>query len=285
MSIDPFLRGHETLLGRSLLSGFLEHGAAIDAGGSLLGWLPESVSTYSGRIDDIILLIALIVGVWFIAAEAVLLFFLFAYRKKDGQRAAYLKGTTGRQAAWIVAPVAAILLFDVAIDLTSAQVWADVKQHLPSVSPQVRIIGKQFVWRFIHAGPDGKLGTRDDLEAQNQLHVVAGKPVHFELQSDDVIHSFFVPNLRLKQDAVPGRTIHGWFEVTREGSFQIACAELCGFGHGNMLGFLHAESPSKFEAWMKEAAEDSEDSEESAANEDAPAPGAGTTVTPASPQE
>ena len=85
----------------------------------------------------------------------------------------------------------------------------------------------------------------------NELHVPVNKVVRIDLTSKDVIHSFFVPNLRLKQDAVPGRIIHVWFEATEVGEYEIPCAELCGFGHSGMLGTLTVQSEEDYDKWLK----------------------------------
>ncbi len=215
-------------------------------------WLPENVSSYGSRIDGLILMITVIVGVWFVAAEVLLLFFALRWRRKEGRKASFIPGTSMRSMAWVMVPTVIVLGLDLAIDAAGAPVWAAVKEELPPADQTVRIIGKQYVWRFIHPGPDNKLDTGDDIESINQLHVRVGDTVAFELQAEEVVHSFFVPNLRLKQDAVPGRTIRGWFKATKEGEYQISCAQLCGLGHGAMQGLLHVDSPAAYQAWMTE---------------------------------
>ena len=112
--------------------------------------------------------------------------------------------------------------------------------------------GKQFNWEFTYPGPDGKLGTPDDLKLDNELHIPVGKVVHVNLTAKDVIHSFFLPHFRLKQDAVPGREIPVWFEATKPGEYEIPCAELCGFGHSGMNGKLYAHTPEEYEKWVRE---------------------------------
>jgi cytochrome c oxidase subunit 2 len=96
------------------------------------------------------------------------------------------------------------------------------------------------------------LDTSDDIQTLNQLTIPVARKIQFELLAEDVLHSLWIPNLRLKQDAVPGRTIRGWFEATKEGTYPIACAELCGSGHGTMKGELHVLGPPDYEKWLKE---------------------------------
>jgi cytochrome c oxidase subunit 2 len=202
-------------------------------------------------MDWLFTFITIIVGAWFIVAEAVLLYFALRYRRKEGRRAAYLPARTLPAMAFVLVPCALILGFDLIIDGVAAPIWRNVKQTIPPRDELVRITGHQWVWRFAYAGPDGKLGTPDDVTEAPALHVPVGEVVEFELTAKDVIHSFFVPELRLKQDAVPGRTIRGWFEVTRPGTFEIACAELCGFGHTLMKGTLVAEAPETYRQWLE----------------------------------
>ena len=112
--------------------------------------------------------------------------------------------------------------------------------------------GKQFNWEVMYPGPDGKFETGDDVQFDNDVHVPVNKVVRVLLRSKDVIHSFFVPALRLKQDALPGREIVVWFEVTKPGTYEIPCAELCGFGHSGMKGSLIVHDQAGYDAWLKE---------------------------------
>src|SRR5690606_13859934 len=116
----------------------------------------------------------------------------------------------------------------------------------------VRIIAQQWAWTFVHAGPDRQLDTADDVTTVNELHVRAGAVYHYELTSRDVVHSFSVPAFRLKQDAVPGRVITGWFEPTTPGQFDIQCAEICGIGHALMPARLVIETETAHAAWLRE---------------------------------
>jgi cytochrome c oxidase subunit 2 len=116
----------------------------------------------------------------------------------------------------------------------------------------VRVTAKQFNWEVQYPGPDGRFDTDDDLVLENDLEVPVDAVVHVRLRSRDVIHSFFLPHLRLKQDAVPGREIVVWFQATRPGRYEIPCAELCGFGHSGMKGFLTVNTPEQFRAWIEE---------------------------------
>jgi cytochrome c oxidase subunit 2 len=113
-------------------------------------------------------------------------------------------------------------------------------------------VGQQWAWSFVHPGADHELGTDDDIKTVDELHVEVGKVYHFKLEARDVLHSFSVPVFRLKQDAVPGRIITGWFEATGTGTYDIQCAEICGIGHGVMGARIVIESSEKYAAWVAE---------------------------------
>jgi cytochrome c oxidase subunit 2 len=149
---------------------------------------------------------------------------------------------------WTIVP--AIIL--IVLFMLSQSLWWSIKGSVPATDFQVQVTAKQFNWVFTYPGPDGVFGTADDLTLENELHVPVNKIVRVSLRAEDVIHSFFLPNLRLKQDAVPGREIPAWFEATQTGRYEIPCAELCGFGHSGMLGYLTVHSVVDYQQWVKQ---------------------------------
>ncbi len=217
----------------------------------MLSWLPENISTYGGDIDSLMYHIYYITGVWFLLTYGVIIVFLLRYRRQEGQKAAYVRGDSLTQASWLLVPLLIVLALDLWIDFQGSEVWAKIKIDAPSSDLLVGVTGKQFNWEIAYPGPDGKLGTADDLEMENELHVPVNKVVHVILRSKDVIHSFFLPNLRLKQDVMPGRTIEAWFEATKPGRYPLPCAELCGFGHSGMEGSLIVHSLDEYEKWVQ----------------------------------
>jgi cytochrome c oxidase subunit 2 len=218
----------------------------------MMSWLPENVSTYGGDIDSIIRLIYYITSAWFFLTLGVFLLFLILYRRREGRRATYIRGDRLAEAAWILIPALIVLVLDLWIDFRGADAWAKVKGRVPPGDLRVQVTAKQFNWEILYPGPDGKFGTGDDLQLENEMHVPVNKVVRVTLKSKDVIHSFFLPNLRLKQDAVPGREIEGWFQATKPGRYEMPCAELCGFGHSGMNGWLHVHPADEYQKWVKE---------------------------------
>jgi cytochrome c oxidase subunit 2 len=214
----------------------------------MLSWLPESASTYGPEIDRIFYVIYYVTGAVFFAVQITLLAFLVRYRHRHGRRATYTHGNTGLEIAWTIAP--AVLL--VILAFVSRNTWADIKQRVPPSDVALHVTAKQFNWEVVYPGLDGKLDTEDDVTMDNDVHVPVGRTVRLLLSSRDVIHSFFIPNLRFKQDMVPGHDIPTWFKVTKPGRYEIPCAELCGFGHSGMRGWLHVHTPEDYERWVKE---------------------------------
>jgi len=143
---------------------------------------------------------------------------------------------------------------DVVIIVAAVRLWVHVKQSLPPADETVRVIGQQWTWTFDMPGPDGVLGTADDIHMADELHVQVGKTYHFLLESKDVLHSFCVPAFRIKQDAVPGRTITGWFRATKTGTHDIQCTQMCGLGHGIMRAAIVIETPEEHAAWVQKQA-------------------------------
>ncbi len=209
-----------------------------------------NASTFAGSIDGLFTIIFVSVGIWFIASEVIFFWLIFRFRKKDGVPAQYIAGEKKSEKKWITYPHLAVLVFDIVIVAAAVRVWYDVKQNLPEPQQMVRVIGQQWAWTFVHAGPDARLDTADDIVKVNELHVEADKLYHYKLESKDVLHNFSVPVFRLKQDAIPGRVITGWFTPTRTGEWDVQCAEICGIGHGLMGARIHVESAEQHAAWM-----------------------------------
>ena len=209
-------------------------------------------STYAADIDGIIWLIGLLVGFWFLVAEGVFFWLIVKFRAQDGQKAQYITGEEAKQKRFINWPHYLVLVCDVFIVIGAVRVWVEVKQYLPSEAEaqHVRVVSQQWAWSFVHPGADGKLDTADDIRTVDDLHVQVDQKYIYERESRDVLHDFSVPVFRLKQDAIPGRVITGWFEPAVTGTYDIQCAEICGIGHGMMAGRIVIESPEEHAAWI-----------------------------------
>jgi cytochrome c oxidase subunit 2 len=216
----------------------------------MIEYFLPAASTYAGDIDFVITLITFLVIPWFILSEVVFFWLIFKFKKKEGQAAQYITGEEKSQKRWITIPHLLVLFCDIFIIYGAVRVWYDVKQNLPPADAVVRIVGQQWTWTFVHPGPDGALDTADDITTVNEMHLEVDKLYHYKLLAEDVLHSFSVPVFRLKQDAIPGREITGWFEPTLAGEYDIQCVEICGIGHGLMGARLTVESAEQHAAWM-----------------------------------
>jgi cytochrome c oxidase subunit 2 len=212
-------------------------------------WLPENVSTYGRDIDWLFHLIYYITGITAILVFATMLAFLVMYKDRPGRRARYTHGNATLEIVWTVIP--ALIL--VVLTFLSVPAWSKIKMAAPPPSDFVlQVTAKQFNWQITYPGADGKFGTPDDKTLLDEMHVPVNKVVHVHLRSQDVIHSFFVPQFRMKQDAVPGREIVQWFEATKPGKYELPCAELCGFGHSGMRGWIYVHTPDEYSKWASE---------------------------------
>src|SRR6266498_5203994 len=195
-------------------------------------WLPLKGSTFAGEVDGLFLAITIITGIAFVLVEIGLITFVIRYRGRPGQKAFYTHGNTRAEVIWTTIPAVTM----VALGLISNHYWVHIKgrHSVPPNAYPIAIHAKQFEWQVTYPGADGQLGTSDDFTVRNQLHVPVGRPVVVHLSAEDVIHSFFVPVFRVKQDAVPGMEISAWFQATKVDSLELGCAELCGMGHYKM---------------------------------------------------
>jgi cytochrome c oxidase subunit II len=209
-----------------------------------------AASTYAHTIDHLFFLIAALVGFWLIVAEVALFWLIFKFREKDGRPTQHITGEERELNRWVTIPHLLVILCDVIIIIPAIMVWYNIKQAMPPAEQTVRVIGQQWAWSFQQPGPDGVLDTADDIRTVGELHVTVNTTYHFELLSRDVVHSFAVPAFRLKQDALPGRAITGWFRPNRIGTYDIQCTQMCGVGHAMMAGRVIVETPQDHAAWL-----------------------------------
>ena len=219
--------------------------------------MPETVSTYGPTIDFVYYVILWVTGIVFFATEITLLVFMVKYRHKEGRKAEYIHGSNKAEVVWTAVPFVIVM----ALAFYSKGIWDEIRDpdSIPANSYEIHMMASQFEWLATYAGADGQFDTADDFVSLNVLHMAVNQPVVVQLEAEDVIHAFFLPEFRVKQDAVPGMTTPVWFEATRTGEFTLACAELCGLGHYTMGGTVIVHSQADFQDWLAEqqaAAED-----------------------------
>ena len=211
-------------------------------------YFPHDISTFGPQIDLMFEVIFWLTMVTWVLVTAAMVAFLVKYRHRPGRKATYIEGNSRLELIW----TSATAIIMVVLALASRSTWADIKEFGPPGDVFYKVAAKQFNWEITYPGPDGQLGTADDVTVENDLHVPVNKVVRIELSSRDVIHSFYVPNMRLRQDAVPGRVIHVWFQATEVGQYEIPCSQLCGFGHSGMKGMLYVQSQQDYDKWLKD---------------------------------
>ncbi len=210
-----------------------------------------AASTYAADIDFVFEMIFWMVAFWSALTFGAFFWLLWRFRKGASPKADYLTGDEVHPKKLISYAHYAVLVFDIVILVFAVRVWYDVKQDLPEAEATVRVVSQQWAWSFHHEGPDGELGTPDDISMNDELRLEVDKLYHYKLESRDVMHNFSVPVFRLKQDAIPGRVITGWFKPTMTGTFDIQCAEICGIGHGLMPARVVIETAEEHAAWVQ----------------------------------
>lgn len=174
--------------------------------------LPKGASTYAKDVDKFYYYITYVVGTLFFLTEGLLLYCLFRFRRREGHKPQYIHGHKTLEVVWTVIPGIILVL----IAVTQYDVWTQIKAEMPkeSESVVVQVFPRQFEWHFRYAGADGRFGGRDDVLVQNTMVVPVGRKILVKLRSRDVIHSYYLPHMRVKQDAVPGLLTPNWFEAT-----------------------------------------------------------------------
>ncbi len=238
-------------------------------------WFPsEPMTTVGHQIDGLFYLILVIVTVTFIGTQICLGYVLWrGATKSDDRKAMFSHGSHKLEIIWTIVP-AFILVF---ISLTQLDVLGEIRviSRFPDEarkSPVAEVMARQFEWRIRYPKPGNQLMTEaqpGDLYYVNELHVPTSRAVMINLRTQDVQHAFFAPQLRVKQDAVPGLVIPVWFEIEKAGSFDLVCAELCGWGHFKMKARIVAESEREVENYL--ARLEAEQNEDGVAETDQPA--------------
>jgi len=226
------------------------------------------------RIDQLIKILHWFMAVLFVGWGIFFVYCLVRFRQRPGHKADYalVKAKPSKYIEVAVAAFEAVLLLGFSIPI-----WASVKNELPQMTDKVppvrvRVVAEQFAWNFHYPGADGKFGKTDPKlvdTATNPLgldktgdgaddvfslefHLPVDRPIICDISSKDVIHSFFLPVMRVKQDAIPGMRIPTWFQASKIGTYEVACAQLCGNNHYSMRALMYVQSQADFDKWLAE---------------------------------
>ena len=236
-------------------------------------WAPEVASEHGAGVDGVIRYLVLATGAVLIFGTLALMWFVWKYGRGKETGTLLISRRTEILAS-LLPVIAMALIAETGVLLKGLPVWEQVYGETPDGALVVEVTGKQFEWIVRYPGADGEFGEtepalidnvtnmggldpndpagRDDIVIRNQVHVVVGRPVALRLRARDVLHSFSVPAMRIKQDAIPGSIISTHFVPTRVGEFEIACAELCGMGHYRMRARIVVHEPADFDDWLAE---------------------------------
>jgi cytochrome c oxidase subunit 2 len=236
--------------------------------------LPEGASSYAKDIDGLFYGILWLTGIVFVVTEGLLLIFILKFRAKAGAKSVYTHGNHKLEMTWTLATAATLGI----IAIVQKDAWDKIKkpENFPSEAKgdkclHIQTFAKQFEWNFRYQNPKGEWGKDDGICLTNQLVVPVNTYILFEQTSLDVIHSFWLPNMRLKQDVVPGMQIKLWFKPEKttaemrknrpdfngpqgveQWNYEIVCAELCGIQHAQMRGFMEVLPEDEYKAWFED---------------------------------
>ena len=220
-------------------------------------WGPNPTASLDGhRVDALFWVITALVSVSFFIVLLLLLVTVLRDRARPGVKARYDHGSSLHDKRFTaIVSVIVFLALDASVLWITMHDLREAVWNIPTGKEALRVelLGQQWAWNFRLPGTDEQFGTADDIVTINHLHVPEGRPVVFHGSSKDVIHSFFVPDMRIKRDVNPGAINKVWFQAQRPGDYEILCAELCGFAHYQMHGTLTVVPAARWESWQAEA--------------------------------
>ncbi len=202
-------------------------------------WLPKASSTLAPDIDFAWAVVYWLSVVMFVGVVGTMVYFMFRYkRRKEGEKTSEIDHNTPLEVVWMVVPLIILMgLFGIGL---KGYLRAYVA---PADAMEIKVTGAKWLWSFTY--PDGTVSV-------NELIVPKGKPIHLVMSSQDVVHSFWVPEFRIKQDVIPGLYTTTWFEVPEARDYTLECTEYCGKGHSDMLGTISVVEPEKFQEWLSQ---------------------------------
>lgn len=203
----------------------------------MFSWIPEAASNLAAGVDNVLLVITVISVFFFLLISFFLVYYAIKYRRKsEDEETPYVTGNMAIEVIWTVVPSVLLMVFFA---------WGYIEfvemKTPPKDAVEVNVKAKQWLWEFEYY--NGK-------KTINELYVQQNRPVRMIMQSDDVLHSFFVPQFRVKQDVLPGRYTQLWFTPTKAGTYDLFCAEYCGTGHSKMLAKVNVLPSEAFARWM-----------------------------------
>jgi cytochrome c oxidase subunit 2 len=233
--------------------------------------IPHAAEGYGDQIDQLYYFIYWVTGLTFFGVQGLLLYYCFKYREREGNEGIYRHGSHKLELIWTITPAIMLLV----LGLVQRSAWMDIKTQFPAVKPldgskppiRIQVLAVQFNWFFRYPGPDGAFNTYDDY-VSTSLVIPSKRTMLVQMRSADVLHSFFLPYHRVKQDAVPGLTIPIWFHSSMTNyeyarkynkpligpnpwTFELACAELCGQGHTNMRAEMTVLDEDSYNEWKE----------------------------------
>ena len=203
----------------------------------LLPLFPTAASTEADNVDALFIFLLCLCGLVALVVCVLIVYFAVRYRRRSDDQLARWAGTVSwMEWSWTIAPV---------IIFTGIFLWG-VKLYFAAVRPppdaiEINVVAKQWMWKFQH--PEGQREI-------DELHVPVGRPVKLRVISQDVIHSFFVPDFRLHRDVLPGRYLEAWFEATKPGRYHLFCSQYCGTDHSGMVGYVYVMEPADYQRWL-----------------------------------
>jgi cytochrome c oxidase subunit II len=237
-------------------------------------WLPDLISVHGEAVDNQFVLTLAVAGVTFFLSQIMLGYFIWKFRARGKERALYWHENPKLEATWTIIT----LIIFVGLGIQGNRVWANyfLTEPPPDAIP-IEVVAQQFAWNFRYPGDDRQFGptdpelmddalgnyiglnfddptAQDDIMTQNLMAIPVNRPIRLILRTKDVTHSWFVPQLRVKQDTVPGLSIMVHFTATETGEYEIACTELCGLQHYMMRGRLLVMNDADYKAWLQERA-------------------------------
>jgi cytochrome c oxidase subunit 2 len=219
---------------------------------------PEDISTMGYKIDWLFQYTTWVTFAFFLMMAGALLYYIVQYRQAPGHEPFYTHGLGKKhQLATRILDLSVFLSLDLVLMVASYTGARDVFMNYPKGDDVVRIqvMPQQWAWNFKYAGSDNQFGTADDINTNNSMWVPKGRPVLVQMKAKDVIHGLFIPNIRMQVDALPGHITRLWFEATKTGDFEIACAHMCGTAHYKMKAFLRVVEAEDYDSWIQEMSE------------------------------